>query len=645
MRIAHVVYECEPGRFIGGVQKMVYELARAQAARGDVVEILTIGDRPELSVRSNLRIRYFPGKFHWGSQAIREALFREHDRFDVIHAHNSFLPLNRVAAAAARRFSKAVFFHAHGAFDPVLLQGWNWKALKKRIYINLVSRSNFNLARGLIGLTGEECRQLKLLGVTTPLYEVGNGIEPQPAATAEEIRGFCDRLGLVDRESLVVFVGRITAKKGIHHLIEAMPTVCAAAPSARLVICGDREMDPRYTVQLDALIERHRLGGIVHWAGFLDERGKRGALGAARVFAHPSESEGMALAILEAMSFGVPSVVTPGCYMHRAVAAGALKEVRPEPKEIGEAIALLLRDETKHAQMSRIAAAYVRGEHSWPALAQRLDGIYRGQPDKETVFQATEGTDTAKSPAGATQFMSEQTAQANGNDGIPARELFDSIATTWEDKYHEDGSMIHRKRRFCEMLRKHVPQKTRLLDFGCASGDLSSTFSQAGYRVSGIDQAPAMIKRAEARFGATGIDFKLLRPEEQGRVVLPFPDGEFSAIVASSVAEYLVPLSAYLQEWHRVAAPRATLLVTVPNPMHPLRWLESGELLMAEFSLNPFGKQSDRARYLQTSVNRSGAWAWRKILAESGWTWLHAEGWSHPLLLIVARKEPVGDKV
>jgi len=83
----------------------------------------------------------------------------------------------------------------------------------------------------------------------------------------------------------------------------------------------------------------------------------------------------------------------------------------------------------------------------------------------------------------------------------------------------------------------------------------------------------------------------------------------------------------------------------VPNPMHPLRWLESGELLMAEFSLNPFGKQSDRARYLQTSVNRAGAGAWRKILAESGWTWLHAEGWSHPLLLIVARKEPVGDKV
>ena len=236
--------------------------------------------------------------------------------------------------------------------------------------------------------------------------------------------------------------------------------------------------------------------------------------------------------------------------------------------------------------------------------------------------------------------MTENAAQSAQNNSRPARELFDSIATKWEDKYHEDGSMHHRRERFRTVLHQYVPQKGRLLDFGCASGDLSSTFSQAGYQVSGLDQAPAMIERARKRFGGAGIDFKLLKPEEQQGLLLPFPDGEFSAIVASSVAEYLVPISSYLREWHRVAAPGATLLVTVPNPQHPLRWLESLEIFFARFSGSSAAKQSDRARYLQTSVNRSGAATWRKLLADSGWTWVGAKGWSHPLLMVIARKNP-----
>jgi len=224
--------------------------------------------------------------------------------------------------------------------------------------------------------------------------------------------------------------------------------------------------------------------------------------------------------------------------------------------------------------------------------------------------------------------------------GVPARELFDSIATQWEDKYEDDGSMSHRRKRFCDVLKMYAPEKGRLLDFGCASGDLSSTFSKAGYRVSGVDQAPAMIERAAARFRSDGIDFKLLRPEEQG-VILPFQTGEFSAVVASSVAEYLVPLSDYLQEWGRVAAPGAILLVTVPNPLNPLRWLESVEIILSCLVKTPPEKLSNRARYLRTSVNRFGPGRWRRLLAASGWTWVGTEGWFRPLLMVVAQKKSV----
>ena len=104
-------------------------------------------------------------------------------RGHVLHAHNSFHPLNLQVgeAGAARGFP--VYYHPHGAMDPSLFQGWSWRALKKRLYIRFVGRLDLNRSAGVFALTGYEEAQLRSLGVTAPVA-VASTARMAPASCA-----------------------------------------------------------------------------------------------------------------------------------------------------------------------------------------------------------------------------------------------------------------------------------------------------------------------------------------------------------------------------------------------------------------------------------------------------------------------------
>lgn len=380
MNICHVVYECLPGRYAGGVQKMVYELACAQSALENSVEIWTIGSGEDRVEPCGLKIRYFSGNSRWRSHSIREAMELHAKQFDVFHGHNTFLALNRYVGRIGRKRLAKTFYHPHGALDPVLLRGWSFKAVKKRTYVSMFEKANYDFSDGVIGLTEMECEQIAHIGIRAPIYELNNGIELAPRAHEFSSVEFRVRNQVLLDDFPILFVGRITEKKGIHFLIEAMPEILRRIPSAVLVICGGRGQDVSYVKKLDEIVERLKLFGRVVWAGFVDEIDKRSAFASARLFAHPSYSEGMALAILEAMAAGIPTIVTPGCYMGKAVNAGALLQSEQSAKDVAESIVRLSNDPSEARQIARCAVDYVGTVHGWNNVARRLDLIYRGDP-------------------------------------------------------------------------------------------------------------------------------------------------------------------------------------------------------------------------------------------------------------------------
>jgi glycosyltransferase involved in cell wall biosynthesis len=87
----------------------------------------------------------------------------------------------------------------------------------------------------------------------------------------------------------------------------------------------------------------------------------------------------MALAILEAMSAGLPVVATQGCYMAEAARAGALVECAPGPAALTEALRPLLMDLDLAQKQGRRGQAYVAAVHDWGNLARRSLQIYAGE--------------------------------------------------------------------------------------------------------------------------------------------------------------------------------------------------------------------------------------------------------------------------
>jgi glycosyltransferase involved in cell wall biosynthesis len=328
--IRHLVYECLPGAYAGGVQKMVFELASAQRRLGADVEIWTVdttrGGKTE--IHGGLVIRYFNPDYALGyvrSASLIDALDAL-PKDVVLHAHNTFHPLNHDVAVAARRLGLRHFFHPHGALDPILFAGWSLKSVKKRLYHHFIGRPDLNRATGVFALTPLEAEQLAELGVSGTVHVVPNGITPVAPATAEAIAAFCSGHRIESSAKVILFIGRIMPKKKLEDIIAAFATLRVDFPELLLVIAGNVAQDSAYHRRLVALAIGLGCADQIRWLGFLDEQAKPAALASAAVFVHASESEGLALAILEAMSAGLPIFVSNGCYMREAGAAGALLE-------------------------------------------------------------------------------------------------------------------------------------------------------------------------------------------------------------------------------------------------------------------------------------------------------------------------------
>jgi SAM-dependent methyltransferase len=107
--------------------------------------------------------------------------------------------------------------------------------------------------------------------------------------------------------------------------------------------------------------------------------------------------------------------------------------------------------------------------------------------------------------------------------------------------------------------------------------------------------------------------------------VLPFADGTFDSIIASSVFEYLVDVPRVAAELARVLRPGGYLLLTVPNPGNRLRKLEAwAQSTLLRHPLPPLLRRVQKfdsyTTYLRLSRNRFGGSQWDSLLRAAGFS-------------------------
>jgi SAM-dependent methyltransferase len=114
------------------------------------------------------------------------------------------------------------------------------------------------------------------------------------------------------------------------------------------------------------------------------------------------------------------------------------------------------------------------------------------------------------------------------------------------------------------LARTPLPPRPRILDAGCGTGGNLRRYARIG-EAEGVDPSPEATRLCRER----GLD----SVRRAGLEELPFADGRFDLIAATDVLEHVAAEGAALRELRRVAAPGASLLLTVPAYM----WLWSDE--------------------------------------------------------------------
>src|SRR5262249_18805274 len=232
------------------------------------------------------------------------AVRREISGFDLVHLHSVFLWPTWVAARSARRAHVPYLVSPRGMLIQEMIKRRNRFA--KSAWINLIEKTNVEQASGIHVTSELEATELMRFNWQLPkVATIPNGVEA-PESTRNATALSTDVEALIDDQPLVLFLGRLSWKKGLDRLLKAF----ALTNFGKLVVAGadDEELVP----WLRQVAEEMQIGNRVR---FLPRtilgRDKEHLFALAQVFVLPSYSENFGNTILEAMLRGLPVVVTP----------------------------------------------------------------------------------------------------------------------------------------------------------------------------------------------------------------------------------------------------------------------------------------------------------------------------------------------
>lgn len=204
-----------------------------------------------------------------------------------------------------------------------------------------------------------------------------NGVDMQKVAAADGAAELRLGLGLENASHLIVDVGWIRPVKATDTLIRAAAIVCREFPSAVFLIIGDHD-EELYFRELQALIASLHLSRNVRFLGSRDDVFR--VLKICDIFCHPSRSDGLSNALLEAMACGLPCVATAVGGNPEAIEEGKSGFLVPidDPAATAECVLRLLRNPDGARRMGEMARGIASTRFSAELMVKKLLTLYEG---------------------------------------------------------------------------------------------------------------------------------------------------------------------------------------------------------------------------------------------------------------------------
>ncbi|MFL5897554.1 MAG: glycosyltransferase family 4 protein [Solirubrobacterales bacterium] len=281
----------------------------------------------------------------------------------LLHVHSAArgsLYRKSLVVFLARLLRRPVLLHIHAGMGDIeafagridRLSGWIFhRSLRAATRVLAVSSESARMTERCFGVEG-------ILVVPNSAPPVPAGARPlEPGAGAEDrvlyLGGFHNRV------------------KGGEHMLAAVAELAPELPEVTFALAGPGEPPARL-----AQLEREHPN--VEWLGWLDEEAKQRELSRSAVFVLSSTSEGLPVALLEALSWGRAVVATEIGGVPDVVSDGREAVLVPpaDPGALAAAVGALLADPERCRRLGEAArsrAATINDEE----VCGRLDALYR----------------------------------------------------------------------------------------------------------------------------------------------------------------------------------------------------------------------------------------------------------------------------
>lgn len=196
---------------------------------------------------------------------------------------------------------------------------------------------------------------------------IPNGINRPERRKADLIR---EKYGL-EKDGYFLFLARIVPEKGLHYLIEAYQKLDT---DKKLVIAGGNSQAVEYMEQIHEMAAKD---DRILMTDFVQGQTLEELYSNAYAFVLPSDVEGMALSLLEAMSYGNCCLVSDICENTEVVEDQALHFRKGDVKDLWEKLQYLLEHPDTVERLRSGSADFICGKYNWDEVVDETLRLYR----------------------------------------------------------------------------------------------------------------------------------------------------------------------------------------------------------------------------------------------------------------------------
>lgn len=386
MRILQVVPHYVPAVRFGGPQVVAHSLGRQLVRKGHEVTVVTTNLKDETADLDvpvdtpvdveGVQVFYEPVRM-WRYSGFSPMLARrvrsETERSDAVLVHLHYQFSSWIGARTARKLGRPYIVFAHGS----LRRG------------NLSQRKGW-LKRGYLqAFEDRNLRQAKFVAFSSPDEQndsyyatfgkvVASGIETSEFDDLPPAGQFLRAYGLEDKQVLLSLGRLYFAHKGLDILLPAFARLAEERPNVHLVLAGPDERGDEARIR--SLVAGLGIGDRVTIPGLLTGKDKLAALNDAAAFVQPSRTEGLSIALLEALYMRLPALVSDQASLATQVDdIGAGVMIHPDEQSVYEGLKRLPSKRQVGDVGRKLVVRYFTGETSAQLIEDTFTETYSGE--------------------------------------------------------------------------------------------------------------------------------------------------------------------------------------------------------------------------------------------------------------------------